>query len=163
MARAATPYGGVAETIVVALKYMGWRHLARVCAERISVAIDVAPLDVLVPVPLHSARQRERGFNQAQEIASELAGMVDIGVAAGLERARPTRPQVGLGRQQRRTNVAAAFRIGEPVGPGFTVGLIDDVATSGATLVAAARPLLRAGAARVIGVTFALASDRGHG
>lgn len=148
---------------MVALKYTGWRHLARVCAERIRPQLVGEEIDALVPVPLHPARLRERGFNQALEIAVSLSDLLDTPVVESVQRVVATRPQVGLGRKQREANVADAFRIDATIAPGTTIALIDDVTTSGATLASAARTLLAAGATRVIGATFALATDRGHG
>lgn len=161
---AATRYAGAAESIAHALKYRGWSHLAELCAASMAVALDsrAAGLDVLVPVPLHRARLRERGFNQSALIGSALSARVLAPVLETLERARPTRSQVGLGRAARRRNVHAAFAVRGDLRPGASIGLIDDVATSGATLAAAAEPLLAAGAARVAAVTFALALDGGQ-
>lgn len=158
---AATRYAGAAESIVHALKYRGWSHLAELCAASMAPALGprVFALDLLVPVPLHRARLRERGFNQSALIASALAERLGLPVLDALERARPTRSQVGLGRAARRRNVEAAFAPRGDLRAGASVGLVDDVATSGATLAAASEALMAAGAGSVSAVTFALALD----
>jgi predicted amidophosphoribosyltransferase len=114
--------------------------------------------DVLVPVPLHPTRLRARGFNQAALLARALGERLDRSVIENLRRVRFTPPQVGLGRAARSANVTGAFRATSPIRIGELVGLVDDVATSGATLAAGAAALTVAGAARIVGVTFALAS-----
>jgi ComF family protein len=158
---AATRYAGAAESIAHALKYRGWSHLAELCAASMVPALGsrASQLDFLVPVPLHRARLRERGFNQSALIASALSARLGVPVLDALERARPTRSQVGLGRGARKRNVSAAFAARGGLRDGVSIGLVDDVATSGATLAAAAEPLLATGAAQVSAVTFALALD----
>jgi ComF family protein len=158
---AAVRYSGAAESIARALKYRGWTHLADLCATRVAESLGdrAAGLDVLVPVPLHAARLRERGFNQSRLIAESLSTRLGIPVLDALIRSRATRSQVGLGRAARRRNVEAAFRAGAGLRAGAAVCLVDDVATSGATLAAAAGVLAAAGAGNVTAVTFALALD----
>lgn len=155
---AATLYQGPATTVARGLKYRGWRHLAVVCAEPMAAALDArgARVELLVPVPLHSTRERERGFNQAEALANRLAPLVDRPVESALVRIRPTASQVGLGRERRRANLRGAFSTRRRL-HGDAVGLVDDVATSGATLSAAAEALLEGGAGSVVGVTWALA------
>jgi ComF family protein len=159
---AAVRYQGVAEAIVRTIKYSGWRHLADICAEKMADTIRFRDrrLDLLVPVPLHPLRYRERGFNQARLIADRLATRIDRPVVNALERLRTTPPQVGLGRADRVANVSGAFARRSSLESSATVGLIDDVATSGATLHSAASALIAGGTSRVVGVTFALATDR---
>lgn len=111
---------------------------------------------ILVPVPLHSVRRRERGFDQARLLADALGRRTGRPVVDALRRRRPTPSQVGLGRAARAANVRDAFGSTLRLG-GERVGLVDDVATSGATLVASATSLLEAGAGRVTGVTWTLA------
>ena len=158
---AAVRYAGAAESIAHALKYRGWTHLAELCAAAMADALGdrAAGLDVLVPVPLHAARLRERGFNQSALIAASLSARLGVPVQSALVRSRATRSQVGLGRAARRRNVEAAFDARAGIRAGSVVGLVDDVATSGATLAAAAEALAAAGAGSVVAVTFALALD----
>lgn len=163
---AAVRYDGVARTVVTGIKYAGWVHLAEVCAEVTApVLAGNPPLDVLVPVPLHPARLRERGFNQSRVLADALGRRSGLEVEEALTRERATVSQVGLDRAARRVNVRGAFRVrsrGRRI-RGAAIGLVDDVATSGATLAGAAEPLLEAGAASVVGVSFALAFIGGSG
>ncbi|MGP8231444.1 MAG: ComF family protein [Methylovirgula sp.] len=129
------------------------RWMARAGAELLAEA------DLLVPVPLHRRRLMWRRFNQANVLAQVVAAA--SGKKAdpfALKRVKPTRPQVGLSRTQRADNVQGAFAVPEAAAAavlGRKIVLIDDVLTSGATLNAAARVLLRAGAARVDVLVFA--------
>jgi len=97
------------------------------------------PVDVVVPVPLHTARLRERGYNQAALLARELARRVGLAVdGQTLIRQRATAPQVELNARQRRENVREAFHcVGDGLA-GKQVLLVDDVCTTGATLEACA-------------------------
>lgn len=163
---AAVRYDDVARTVVTGIKYAGWIHLAETCAELMEPAIVGTPaLDALVPVPLHAARLRERGFNQARVLADALGRRLGVRVEESLARGRATLSQVGLDRAARRANVRGAFhtRPDDRRIRGASLGLVDDVATSGATLAGAAEPLLEAGAASVVGVSFALAFIHGAG
>jgi ComF family protein len=109
--------------------------------------------DLVVPVPLHRSRERERGFNQSDTLAGSLA----LPARRVLRRIRSTRPQVDLTAQERRQNVADAFVVTsrgmEPNGK--VLVLVDDVTTTGATLEACARVLLAAGAREVRAITAA--------
>jgi ComF family protein len=158
---AATRYAGAAESVVHALKYRGWSHLAELCAAAMAepLAGRAGSLDAIVPVPLHRARLRERGFNQSALLARALGDRLSLPVVDALARNRPTRSQVGLGRGARKRNVDGAFVAAAKVRPGAVLALVDDVATSGATLGAAAAALVAAGASRVVAVTFALALE----
>lgn len=115
-------------------------------------------IDTLIPVPLHRERQYERGYNQSQLLALALAqrGAFDVSPDM-LIRHRATRPQVGLSRADRLTNVENAFRADPTLAAGRAVLLVDDVCTTGATLAACAAALLEAGAARVYAVTVTAA------
>jgi ComF family protein len=119
-------------------------------------AIDEC-FDLLVPLPLARARLRERGYNQALELARPVARRLGVALDAGaLRRERATAPQTGLDRKSRRLNVAGAFRAGVEV-RGRRVALLDDVVTTGATVQAAARALKQAGARQVIVLALARA------
>jgi ComF family protein len=148
-------YSGSLRAIVHALKYEGRRSLAAPLAARMRAgAGDV--LDgaaAVVPVPLHPSRRRERGFNQA----SDLAGRLGPPVSRALRRVRPTVPQVTLPAAQRHGNVRGAFTTTRAARDlaGLVVVLVDDVSTTGATLEACARALQDAGVREVRALTAA--------
>ena len=151
-------YEGVVRTAVQHLKYRGLRSLVPEMARPMAweLAVTVPPPFTLVPVPLHPARHRERGFNQAELLARELARLLDAPLSTGvLRRTKDTSSQVSTStRAERLRNVRDAFATTDGV-DGATIVLVDDVTTTGATLSAAAQALLSAGAARVYGLTFA--------
>jgi len=116
------------------------------------------PIDVVVPVPLHAARLRERGYNQAALLAHEMARRVGLTVDERvLLRQRATAPQVELDAEQRKENVQQAFRCSGNGLKGRRVLLIDDVCTTGATLEACAIALYDGGAREVRALTLARA------
>jgi ComF family protein len=137
-------------------KYHGWRRLA----ERFAVAMlplmaNVDPDAELVAVPLAAGRWRQRGYNQAAELAAALGRHTGRTVALGrIGRQRETATQTRLATAQRRANLAGAFAAESAERPAV---LVDDVFTTGATLLSAASALLDAGALRVEAVTFARA------
>jgi ComF family protein len=116
------------------------------------------PADVVVPVPLHATRLRERGYNQAGLLARELAQQTKLSIdEQTLARERATAPQVELNARQRRENVHDAFRCSSDGLAGSRVLLVDDVCTTGATLEACAIALRKGGARSVQALTLARA------
>ncbi len=112
--------------------------------------------DWLVPVPLHPARERERGYNQAALLARQLARHSGVPLLEhALQRTRATAVQMELNAAERQLNVAGAFACAEPRIKSKRVVVIDDVCTTGATVEACAEALLKAGAASVMGLTLA--------
>jgi ComF family protein len=157
-ARSIGAYDGALRRIVHALKYEGRRSVARPLAAlmRQSGAGILAGARYAVPVPLHPSRRRERGFNQA----ADLAHCLGLPVVAALRRIRATAPQTGLPAAQRHRNVRHAFalsRAGRRLSrvPAAIVVLVDDVSTTGATLEACARVLKEAGVQEVRALTAA--------
>jgi ComF family protein len=112
--------------------------------------------DWLIPVPLHRSRERDRGYNQSDLLARQLARRVSVPLSSrGLRRTRATAVQMTLDAAQRRENVAGAFECVELRVRGARVVIVDDVATTGATLEACAQAVLKAGAASVMGLALA--------
>jgi ComF family protein len=152
-------YDERAARVVHALKYEGRRGLAPGLAAELARVVPPAPAaDLVMAVPLHSARRRERGYNQAGLLAEALAGTIGVPRLEGeIERVRDTRPQARLDPRSRRANVAGAFRVRNPGRlEGRTILLIDDVVTTGATFEACLEALARSGA-RATGVALAWA------
>ena len=148
---AAWIYAFPVDRLVQALKYGGRLALAEPLGDALAAAVLATPRalpQVVVPLPLAPARQRERGFNQAHEIARRVAARIAVPLAAGLDRRGDAPPQASLPWSARARNVRAAFA-GRPSLNGRRVALVDDVMTTGATLAAAARAARRAGAVDV--------------
>lgn len=157
-ARAAAHFEGPLRKAIHAFKYGGLRALAPTLGEVLydSWSADPWPVGVIVPVALHQARLRERGYNQSALLARELARHTGLPVAERtLLRVAPTLPQVGLDAARRAENVRNAFRCGDDSLRGKPVLLIDDVLTTGATLRACAQALLDGGAGAVWALTLA--------
>jgi ComF family protein len=153
--RSAVWLAGSAREAVHLLKYEGWSRSAEVMAAAMRGLEPLRPGVALVPVPLGRRRERERGFTQAERLASALAHVSRLPLRPGLlQRTRETATQTKLTPEARRANVHGAFRARQGVA-GACLVLVDDVFTTGATLLAAARALLAGGAARVEAVTFA--------
>jgi ComF family protein len=116
------------------------------------------PADIVVPVPLHVTRLRERGYNQAALLACAMARQVGLVInEQALTRQRATAPQVELSARQRKENVHDAFRCSGSELIGKQVLLVDDVCTTGATLEACAVALYEGGASGVWALTLARA------
>jgi len=142
------------------LKYRGCRAVAPALGHLMAATFlaDSFPCELLIPVPLHAQRLRERGYNQADLLARAVGAELAVPVRpAALARCRATRSQVELNAQERRDNVRAAFTV-PPAAAGAIQGqatvLIDDVCTTGATLEACAAALRQAGARSVWGLTL---------
>jgi ComF family protein len=164
-ARAAVRYDDVARTLVHALKYQDRTDLAPAMGRWMARAghelLDGA--DVLVPVPLHWRRAWSRRYNQSGALARIIERQTGVTVASdALRRIRPTQQQIGLSKPQRASNVQGAFKVStlrQSQIAGRRVVLIDDVLTSGATVDACARALLRAKAVQVDVLVFARVVD----
>ena len=142
------------------LKYRREIGLGEALAWNAAVFLDKLgwQVDGITPIPLSEQRFSERGYNQVDLIAHPLARLMRWQYISGaLRRSRHTRSQVGLSASERRDNVSGAFLAKPQLVTGKTVLLVDDVATTGATLDSASRSLIEAGAAKVYALTFAKA------
>jgi ComF family protein len=161
------PFAGPVRGALHQLKYAGERRLAQPLGEAVArrwsrVGVGAT---VVIPVPVHADRERQRGYDQAALIAEVAAHGLGLPFVRGLQRARATVAQFELDRDQRATNVNGAFRVREATGAsgagaasgvaGRWVLLVDDVVTTGATLAACADALEAAGAAAVSAIAVA--------
>lgn len=154
------PFSGVIRVALHRLKYSGERRLAAPLADAMAARWEAAGVggEMLVPVPVHAERARRRGYDQAFLLASAVSDRLHVPWQASLERTRHTTPQFELGRRARRANVSGAFEIRPGAGPavkGRWPILVDDVVTTGSTLVACAQTLYDAGAIAVSALTVA--------
>jgi ComF family protein len=159
LARSAGAYEGALRAIIHAFKYDGRRALAPPLAAlmRAAGADVLSGADAVIPVPLHPFRRWKRGFNQADDLARALGPPV----WPVLRRTRHGPPQASLPAARRRANVSRAYALRVRAAPrlsGRSVVLIDDVMTTGETMEACARVLVRAGARRVSALTAARAA-----
>ncbi len=149
--------------IVQQLKFRGARNLVGLLGPLMASAFLDSwkrdEIDLIVPVPLHKKRRRERGFNQSELLASSIGTILAIPVRHGaVRRIRQTAPQVGLSDSERVDNVRGAFDCTRPAEiRGGRVLLVDDVMTTGATVRSVVQAIVRAGAARVSVLTLARA------
>lgn len=144
-------FAGPLRNAIHHFKYQGRTSLAQDLGElvgRIIVTAELPPCAAIVPVPLHPQRETERGFNQAALLAQVVSAALHVPVVSeGIVRTVDTPPQVGLSREQRLRNVANAFSVQRGAFDRGGILLLDDVATTGATLVTCARLLAREGGA----------------
>jgi len=161
-ARAAGLYEGLLRKVIHRFKYGGETFLVRPLAKMLNIPakelIRLHQIDLIVPVPLHVRRLRQRGFNQASLLARRLGSALKIPVNySSLKRTRWTEPQIGLTRRQRAANVKGAFHL-TAVAQVRKKGilLVDDVFTTGETVNQCVRVLKRdGGASEVVALTVA--------
>ena len=156
-------YSGSVRLAIHAFKYGGERRLAKILARALAErwACAGAGGDLVTWVPVHPSRRRERGFDQAEELARGMATGLDLPVVACLERRKRTEAQHSLGQEDRAGNIGGAFVAATDVRDilrGRWVVLVDDVMTTGSTLAGCATALYSAGARAVSAIT--LARDR---
>jgi ComF family protein len=163
IARALGRYEGGLKEAITRFKYQEkitlGEHLGSIMVQGTYPGLSFSLYHVLMPVPLHPKRLRERGFNQAAVLASQLSRRYRIPLDLfSLRRIRPTESQIHLGFHERRKNVKGAFTLkdAEKV-QRKNILVIDDVYTSGATVNECAKVLMKAGAARVDVLTLARA------
>lgn len=153
--------GGTLQQLIHLMKYGGSPTLGVRLGEKVGDAMKAASIyndiDILVPVPIHGSRFRERRYNQSERIARGIASRTGLAVEpSALRRALRTQPQAALNAVERAENIQGAFAASEGV-RGQRVGLVDDVITTGATVNECARVLRAAGASKVSIVTVAAA------
>jgi ComF family protein len=147
-------YAGPARALVGALKFRGAAGVADTMAAQMAANAPTSMLEgALVPVPLHARRLRRRGYNQAAVIADALTRRTGLEVADCLRRAGSAVTQVGRDRRERRLGPAGNMEL-HAAAPGRVV-LVDDVATTGATLAACAAVLREGGSIEVAALVFA--------
>jgi ComF family protein len=159
--RSAVSYEGVAKDIVHFYKFSGYWSLASVLGDTMCdparALVAREERTVVMGAPLHRARFRERGYDQAGLLARHLSSRLGLPLAEGVvRRGRNTRPQAELSLEERKVNLRGAFSVKDTSKiAGRTVLLVDDVFTTGVTMAECARALTSAGARRVLGLTFA--------
>jgi len=154
---------GIVRRLIHEFKYRQREYLRHVIGDWLASLIedgriDPAQFDILVPVPLHPAKQRQRGFNQAVLLARSFSTQTGIPMKMALDRVRYTKTQTAFDRTERLRNLRNAFRLraGQDV-QGLRVLLVDDVLTTGSTLSECARVLKNSGATSVYAATAARA------
>lgn len=166
-ARAVGPYEGPLREAVHRLKYRRARHQARPMAALMARVFTREPAFAgsrgLVPVPLHPARERRRGFNQAALLARFLAESTGVPLLEGaVARVRETPPQTSLPRHERLGNLVGAFRVKAPeLVKDRNITIVDDVLTTGSTVSNLSQELRQAGAVGITVLTFAAARQTG--
>jgi competence protein ComFC len=155
--RSVGPFDGWLRGAVVEFKYHGeWARAAQLGTPLATTVASLQGVDALVPVPLHSSRLRQRGFNQSLLLAQYAGDLLRVEVKDALVRTRRTDAQVNLGAELRMANVAGAFAVQPNASvAGLSVVLIDDVVTTGSTLSACAEALLSVGATSVKAASLA--------
>jgi competence protein ComFC len=152
-------FEGVVRQAIHELKYRNLKAISGCLAELMASYLQDNPIhgEVLVPIPLHLKRLRERGYNQSSLLAKEIGKLIALPlIDGGLHRLKDSLPQARTTTvEERRRNVANAFACRDEKLSGRGVILIDDVCTSGATLEACAKALKGAGAVSVWGLTLA--------
>lgn len=155
--RSVGPYSGWLRDAILAFKYQDeWARVEHLAPVMLDALVNSDPFDGLVAVPLHPKRLRERGYNQSAILADALGQQLGKPCLRAVERVRATPRQVGLGADERRSNVTGAFVARTDVSvEGLSVLLVDDVVTTGSTLGECATVLRAAGAREVRAVTLA--------
>lgn len=165
------PYDGALRGVIHLLKYNSVRPAAQMLGREVAkvLARNASKLGenpLILPVPLHRAKDRDRGFNQAEEIANAVKKVTGFAIDRHvLVRKRPTVSQTGMTAHQRRENVRGAFVLrkrGLEIVNERNIILIDDVMTTGATAAECTRVLLRAGARQVLVATAARVTRATH-
>ncbi len=156
-------HGNILKKVLHRFKYISDTYLAEALSELLIKRLHLLRLNsdcdeiIIVPIPLHARRERERGFNQSEILAELMVKILRGRVMNLLERKRETEPQARLSRNERIMNVKGAFRIREKFSDKIpeSVFVLDDVITTGSTFVECARVLKAAGVKQVYGIMLA--------
>ncbi|MFB0526380.1 MAG: ComF family protein [bacterium] len=159
-------YDGVLKKLIHQFKYKEKKYLTnplgKLLVDFVEEYLKEESFDYIVPIPLEKARQKKRGYNQAELLARVLGEAVNKPILTNLvERRKKTKPQFGLNREERFENLFGAFEISQsgkgdiPTIAGKTVLLLDDLATTGATLDECAKVLKGVGVSEVYGLVLA--------
>ena len=165
-AMAPVSYSGSAARLVQDLKFRNKRYLAKPLARYMvdRFLTENIPVDLVIPVPLHEKRRKERGYNQSELLAAEISRSIGVPMdASSAERVKDTLPSTQLegGRKAREENIEGAFVLKEKEAVKNKVVLIvDDVLTTGATSSELANVIKKAGAAKVYALTFAATREK---
>lgn len=159
--RALFSYQGAIRKSLYRLKYANRREYACWYGEEMAKClgkwISQKRITKIVPIPLHPARKRQRGYNQAALLARSIGRYMNIPVDEQLlYRVKKTAPQKALTGQERKANLRNAFEIRKSIRPGERILLVDDIYTTGSTVDAAAECLQRAGKCRIYVITTAI-------
>lgn len=157
---ASAHHKGIIQDAIHALKYNQARNTADSLADRLVQLLIQQnwTIDCIIPVPLHTNRLQERGYNQSKLLCDSIAAKYAIPVADdAIARQKATRSQVGLNREERLTNVSDAFTAMYSLS-GKRILIVDDVRTTGATLIACAQAARSAGATEVYALTVTVAN-----
>ncbi len=160
-------YGGALKRAIAALKYEGNPHLAEILGKWMAESWRSTPSltdGIVVPIPMHPSKKRQRGFNQAELLAQHFCHMAQLPIAVdGLKRDRATEAQFKLSSAERSQNLLEAFSIGKSFlrkPPSRPVWLLDDIYTTGATAFSAAQTLKQHGI-RVQGIIVLARTESG--
>ena len=159
--RAVFVYDGLMRDLLHDLKFRRRRQIAESLGKLWALCAFIPPGTILVPLPLHPKKRRERGFNQAEVLTRQLAQRLNIPMENALVRVLDTPPQSGLHPRMRIENVAGAFDIAPGVDvTGKKYVIIDDIYTTGASLNECAKVLKAAGAAEVGCMTLSIVEKK---
>jgi competence protein ComFC len=154
-------HAGILREAVQGLKYNNVQALGELLGKRLADELRLQnwTFDMMIPVPLHADRLKERGYNQAQVVCEHAAAQLGYTcLPQALKREISSHSQVGLSAKERKKNVAGAFSASSDLVSGCTILIVDDVCTTGSTLAECAQALIAAGALKVYGLTLTSAN-----
>ncbi|MBU0578881.1 ComF family protein [Patescibacteria group bacterium] len=149
-------YESIVKKLITTLKYQGIKNIGQTLARMIYYTTNFPRVDMITSVPLHKKRQRQRGFNQATEIALELSKITKIPFTKLLKRTKHSHPQAKISDKNKRlTHLKNTFIINQKILNLKSVLIIDDVTTTGTTLNECAQILKQVGVKKIYGLTVA--------